>query len=82
MRRTITQRQLRNDHAKVMEAVAAGETFVTTRNNELVAELRPLRTGRRRFISRQDLTPMADANVRIDKDRFRADLDAVIDQEL
>ena len=82
MSRTIAQRQLRNDNAKVMAEVTAGETFVITRNGEPVAELRPVRSGRRRFISREELSLMAGATVRIDIDRFRADLDAMIDQEL
>ena len=80
MAKTIAQRELRNDNAKVMDAVAAGETFVVTRNGEPVAELRPLRAGRRTFISRAEVAALACANVRIDRDRFRADLDAVIDQ--
>jgi prevent-host-death family protein len=80
--RTIPQRELRNDNARIIEAVTAGETFVVTRNGEPVAELRPLQAGRRRFISRAELAVLAGANVRIDKDRFRADLDAVIDQGL
>jgi len=82
MTKTIAQRELRNDNAKVMEAVTAGETFVVTRNGEPVAELRPLRAGRRRFVSRAEVAAMANANVRIDKDRFRADLDDLINQGL
>ncbi len=82
MTRTIAQRELRNDNAKVIEAVAAGETFVVTRNGEPVAELRPLRAGRRTFISREEVAALAKADVRIDRDRFRADLDRVIDQGL
>ena len=80
MAKTIAQRELRNENAKVMDAVAAGETFVVTRNGEPVAELRPLRTGRRTFIARADVAALAATNVRIDRDQFRADLDAVIDQ--
>jgi prevent-host-death family protein len=34
MAKTIPQRELRNENAKVMDAVAAGETFVVTRNGE------------------------------------------------
>ena len=82
MSRMIAQRELRNDNAKVIEAVTAGETFVVTRNGEPVAELRPLQAGRRRFISREELAVLASANVRIDRDRFRADLDDVIDQRV
>ncbi len=43
MAKTIAQRELRNQNAKVIEAVTAGETFVVTRNGEPVAELRPIR---------------------------------------
>ncbi len=80
--KTIAQRELRNDNAKVIEAVTAGETFVVTRNGEPVAELRPLRAGRRDFISREEVAALAAANVRIDRHQFRADLDQVIDQGL
>ena len=82
MARTIAQRELRNQNAKVMEAVTAGETFVVTRNGEPVAELRPLLPGRRTFISREEVAALATAQVRIDRHQFRAELDRVIDQRL
>ena len=82
MAKVIPQRELRNDNAKVIEAVTAGETFIVTRNGEPVAELRPIRAGRRTFISRDDLAAMAVAGVRIDHRQFRADLDRSIDQSL
>ncbi len=82
MTRTIAQRELRNDNAKVIEAVTAGETFVVTRNGEPIAELRPFRAGRRTFVSREEVAALARAAVRIDRDQFRADLDRVIDQGL
>lgn len=82
MAKTIAQRELRNENAKVIDAVTAGETFVVTRNGEPVAELRPLRAGRRTFISREDVARLAAADVRIDRKRFREDLDSVIDQDL
>ncbi len=82
MTKTIAQRELRNNNAKVIDAVTAGETFVVTRNGEPVAELRPLRAGRRSFISREEVADLATAGVRIDRHRFRADLDQVIDQGL
>jgi antitoxin (DNA-binding transcriptional repressor) of toxin-antitoxin stability system len=66
----------------VIDAVAAGETFVVTRNGQPVAELRPLRAGWRTFISREEVAALASANVRIDWDQFRADLDDLIDQGL
>jgi prevent-host-death family protein len=80
--RTIAQRELRNENAKVMEAVTAGETFVVTRNGEPVAELRPMRSGRRTFITRDEIASLASANVRIDHRRFRDDVDRYIDQGL
>ncbi len=76
------QRELRDENAKVIEAVMAGETFVVTRNGEPVAELRPLRAGRRSFVSRDDVAALATAAVRIDHRQFRADLDRLIDQGL
>jgi prevent-host-death family protein len=82
MPRVIPQRELRNDNAKVIEAVSAGETFVVTRNGEPVAELRPIRHTRRRFISRDEVAELAGGAVRIDHRDFRADLDRMIDQSL
>ena len=82
MARTIAQRELRNENAKVIDAVAAGETFVVTRNGEPVAELRPVRSGRRTFISRDEVTALAGAGVLIDPGRFRADTDDVINQSI
>lgn len=40
--RTISQRELRNDNAEVMDLVEAGEVFVVTRNGKPVAQLGPL----------------------------------------
>ncbi len=82
MARTIAQRELRNDNAKVIDAVTAGETFVVTRNGEPVAELRPITAGRRAFVTRDDVAALGAAAVRIDHRRFRADLDRHIDQGL
>jgi len=80
--RTITHRELREDNAKVIEAVTAGETFIVTRNGEPVAELRPIRVGRRPFILRDEIVALAAAAMRIDRRQFRADLDRSIDQGL
>ena len=80
MTRRISQRELRNENAKLMDAVAAGETFVVTRHGEPVAELRPIQSARKTFINRDDLARVAGAGVRIDRDQFRRDIDAAIDQ--
>jgi prevent-host-death family protein len=82
MPRTIAQRELRNDNARIMDAVTAGESFVVTRNGEPVAELRPVRAGRRTFLTREEVAELARAGVRVDRHRFRSDLAQVIDQTL
>lgn len=79
MSETIGQRQLRNDNAKVIEAVAAGATFTVTRNGTPVAELRPVRQRRPQFVSRADLLKEAARGPHIDGTRFRADLDRLVD---
>ena len=80
--KTIAQRDLRNDNAKVIDAVTAGETFIITRNGEPVAELRPIRPLRRTFVSRKEIDEMAATGVRIDHRQFREDLDSAFDQEI
>jgi len=75
----IPQRLLRNDNARVIEAVTAWETFVIARNGEPVAELR---VGRQTCITRDAVAALAGAHIRIDRERFRSDVDAVIDPTL
>ena len=82
MSRTIGQRELRNDNATVIAAVAAGETFVVTRNGTPVAELRPVQARRPRFVSRAALLEAVGQGPRIDAGRFRADLDRTVEQGL
>ena len=82
MTKTIGQRELRNDNAKVIDAVVAGETFVVTRNGTPVAELRPVQERRPRFVARAALVQAVANGPRIDAERFRADLDRVADQSL
>lgn len=82
MPKTIAQRELRNDNAKVMAAVVAGESFVVTRNGIPVAELRPVQNARRALVPKVELLALAAAGPRLDARRFRRDLDRVIDQGL
>lgn len=71
----ISQRELRNGSAAVMDAVEAGETFHVTRNGVEIAELRPL-TQRRRFtaeelVERHKRLPRVDAaELRREADEF------------
>ncbi len=82
MPKTIAQRELRNDNARVVDAVAAGESFVITRNGIPVAELRPIGASRRRTIPKAELIALATSGPHVDLRRFRADLDRVVDQGL
>jgi prevent-host-death family protein len=82
MAKTIAQRELRNDNAKVIEAVVAGESFVITRNGVPVAELRPIQSARRTFVPRAQLLALAATGPHIDRERFSTDLDRVVDQHL
>lgn len=77
MVRTITQRELRNDSGAIMRALDQGEEFLVTRNGVPVGELRPVR---RRAVTRELLAEALRGAPTIDARRFRADLDAVVDQ--
>jgi prevent-host-death family protein len=80
IRRTITQRELRNESGRILREVEAGRTVIVSRNGTPVGELRPIR--RRRFVPRAVIADAATKAVRIDARRFRADLDEVVDAHL
>ncbi len=82
MAKTIAQRDLRNDNAKLINEVVAGESFVVTRNGVPVAELLPLRAHRQTVVSKAAVLEAFTSGPRIDAKQFRKDLDDVIDQEL
>ncbi len=78
--RTITQRQLRNESAAILREVQAGQHLTVTRNGTPVAELRPV--AARRFVPRAVIKAAARTAPRIDAKRFRADLDALVIQDV
>lgn len=82
MTKILPQRELRNNNAKVIDAVIAGETFIVTRNGEEVAELRPAQPKRRTFVPRAEIAALIERTSPIDRHKFRADLDRLIDQSL
>jgi prevent-host-death family protein len=73
MTRVITQRELRNESAAVMDAVEAGETIVVTRNGNPVAELRPVR--RHRFAATADVAHALHGLPHMNLDAMRAEAD-------
>jgi prevent-host-death family protein len=79
MAREITQRELRNESGKIMREVDDGESFIVTRNGVPVGELTPLH--RRRFLQAEQALEVFRNAPSIDSARFRADLDAIADQD-
>jgi len=79
MAQVITQRELRNDSGEIMRRLDQGETFVVTRNGVPVGELSPLR--RHRFVTADAAVAMFRAAPSVDAGRFRADLDALAEQD-
>jgi antitoxin (DNA-binding transcriptional repressor) of toxin-antitoxin stability system len=79
MAKELSQRQLRNESGEIMRALDAGESFVVTRNGVAVGELNPLR--RRRFVARDAALEAFARASSLDAQRFRADLDRLVDQD-
>ncbi|HEY5784181.1 MAG TPA: prevent-host-death protein [Microlunatus sp.] len=74
----ISQRDLRLRSKEIMDSVERGQSFTVTRDGHQIGELIPLRR-QRHFVPREDfLAGFVDATP-LDLDRFRSDLDAVID---
>ena len=76
--RDISQRDLRMRSKEIMDAVERGQSFTVTRDGRRIAELVPLR-GRRTFVPAEEFLALGKGLPVIDPDRFRADLDELID---
>jgi prevent-host-death family protein len=74
-----TVRELRNHGGEVLDRVLAGERITVTRDGRPVAELRPLPA---RPLTAATLVDRFRRLPPIDPDRFRDDVDSVIDQRL
>jgi len=79
MERSITQRELRNQSGEIMRGLDRGESFVVTRRGVPVGDLTPTRP--RRAVNRDAVLAAFAGAPAIDPARFRADVDAVIDQD-
>jgi prevent-host-death family protein len=77
--REITQRELRNESGAIMRGVERGESFTITRNGTPIARLIPLR--RRTFVPREEAMAAFASAPTLDAQRFRDDIDVVIDQD-
>ena len=78
--RSITQRELRNDSGAILREVQSGQSLIVTRNGTPIAELRPIQP--RRFVPRAAIAGAAEMAPRINAQRFRTDIDAIIDQRV
>jgi prevent-host-death family protein len=76
----ITQRDLRQRSKEIMDAVQNGQSFTVTRDGHRIGELVPLRR-RRRFVPRAEFAAMSRTAPDVSLESFRADQDAVVDQE-
>jgi prevent-host-death family protein len=75
----VSIRELRNHGGDVVDRVAHGERVVITRSGSPVAELRPITAApvpAATLLARWRRLPV------VDPDRFRADVDAVLDADL
>lgn len=75
----VNVRELRNHGSEVLERVSRGETLTVTRAGVPVAELRPLP---RQPITASALLTRWRQLPRVDAQRLRDDLDAVVDASL
>ena len=78
MSRQVTQRELRNDSGRIMRALDKGKSFTVTRNGVPVGELIPMR--QRVFVSIDAVLAAFAGAARVSPQRFRKDVDALIDQ--
>ena len=72
------QRQLRNGSAQVLREVQAGQTLIVARSGVPIAELRPVST--RRFVPRAAIAAAMERSPRVDGERFRSEIDAIVEQ--
>lgn len=79
MARTISQRELRNSSAAIMNAVEAGETLIVTRSGNPVAELRPIR--RRRAVPVEEVLANFAGCPPMSYESLRADMDAIFGED-
>ncbi|MFC7486531.1 type II toxin-antitoxin system Phd/YefM family antitoxin [Knoellia pratensis] len=72
-------RELRNHGGRVLDRVERGESLTVTKDGNPVAELRPIP---RRSLSAGELIARAKRTPKVDPQRLRQDIDAVLDQSL
>lgn len=77
----VSQRDLRLRSKEIMDSVELGQAFTVTRDGHAIGHLIPLRR-RRTFLPREEFLAGPRTTTPVDPARFRADLDAFIDDEI
>jgi len=77
--KAVSDNPLSPPYAEVAEALDRGQEFIITRNGVPVGELRP---ARRAFVGRAALAVALSGAPPIDAQRFRDDVDALLDQDV
>ncbi|MQA93794.1 MAG: type II toxin-antitoxin system prevent-host-death family antitoxin [Streptosporangiales bacterium] len=75
----ISQRELRNNSAEVMNAVEGGETMIVSRNGVPVAELRPI--PHRALVPTAELRRAGADGARIDYAAMREEMDELFGED-
>ncbi|MGS2647575.1 type II toxin-antitoxin system Phd/YefM family antitoxin [Streptosporangium sp. G12] len=70
----ISQRDLRNRSAEIMDGLERGERYAVTRNGHHIGDLVPLRR-RRRAVSRADFAAVSRGMPLLDDRKYREDMD-------
>ncbi|GIH68852.1 type II toxin-antitoxin system Phd/YefM family antitoxin [Sphaerimonospora thailandensis] len=77
----ISQRDLRNRSAEIMDGLERGERYAVTRNGHHIGDLVPIRR-RRRAVSRAEFAAVSRGMPRLDDRRYRAEMDRYVNDEL
>ncbi|MFG1959846.1 type II toxin-antitoxin system Phd/YefM family antitoxin [Nonomuraea sp. NPDC049028] len=77
----ISQRDLRNRSAEIMDGLERGERYAVTRNGHHIGDLVPLRR-RRRAVSRAEFAAVSCGMPRLDDSKYREDMDRHANDDL
>ncbi|WP_182897813.1 type II toxin-antitoxin system Phd/YefM family antitoxin [Microbispora sp. H10830] len=77
----ISQRDLRNRSAEIMDGLERGKRYAVTRNGHHIGDLVPVRR-RRRAVSRAEFAAMSRGMPRLDDRKYREDMDRHVNDDL
>ncbi|MEU8396751.1 prevent-host-death protein [Nonomuraea sp. NPDC048892] len=76
----ISQRDLRNRSAEIMDGLERGERYAVTRNGHHIGDLVPIRR-RRRAVSRAEFAAMSRGMPRLDDRKYREDMNRYVNDD-